>query len=130
MKTLKILIFCSVCIVPIFYTQASSSNQSTSVPTDSRFELIQSELAAKITLKVDKHSGAAYQLLQDEKGIAWQIIKSEKHPNDTIKAGKVNYQVFTSGLAVSMTYLINLNTGATWQLSIDPEVGIFWAVIE
>ena len=42
---------------------------------------------------------------------------------------KVNYQVFTSDLAVRMTYLINVNTGASWQLAADEE-GNFWKALK
>ena len=130
MRTLGLLIILfSMCSANVS-AQETNRNQFTSAPASSRFELVQSELAAKVTLKVDKFSGIVYQLVQGEKGVTWQIIESEKHPNDTATPGKVNYQVFTSGLAVRMTYLINVNTGATWQLSVDPEIGNFWAVIE
>lgn len=108
------------------------NSKSTSFPNDSRYELIQSELAAKLTFKVDKYSGDVYQLvLASDQSLTWQLIIREKSRNDKQNANRVNYQLFTSGLAVKYTFLLNLNSGATWQLSEDSEQGIiFFALIK
>ena len=108
--------------------EETNRHQFSNAPDTSRFEIIQSELAAKITLKIDKYTGRVYQLVQGTKGLSWPLIASEKHPDDKILE-KVNYQVFTSDLAVRMTYLINVNTGASWQLAADEE-GNFWKALK
>ena len=110
--------------------EETNRHQFSSAPNTSRFQIIQSELAAKITLKIDKYTGRVYQLVQGTKGLSWSLIASEKHPNDKVFENKVNYQIFTSGLAVRMTYLINVNTGASWQLAVDEEIGNFWKALE
>ena len=110
--------------------QETNRNQISSAPQTSRFEIIQSELAAKITLKIDKYTGKVFQLVKGSKGLSWQLIPAEKHSKDNAAANKVNYQVFTSGIAVRMTYLINVNTGASWQLSEDSELGVFWKALK
>ncbi len=112
------------------WAQETNRSQFSSVPNTSRFEIIQSELAAKITLKIDKYTGQVFQLVTGSKGLSWQLIQAEKHPRDKATPNKVNYQVFTSGLAVRMTYLINVNSGASWQLSEDSEIGVFWNVLK
>jgi hypothetical protein len=112
------------------WAQETNRSQSSSAPETSRFEIIQSELAARITLKIDKYTGNVFQLVKGSKGLSWQLIPAEKHPGDNVTANKVNYQVFTSGLAVRMTYLINVNTGASWQLSEDSELGVFWNALK
>jgi hypothetical protein len=112
------------------WAQETNRSQCSSAPETSRFEIIQSELAAKVTLKIDKYTGKVFQLVKDSKGLSWQLIPAEKHPGEKATANKVNYQVFTSGLAVRMTYLINVNTGASWQLCEDSELGVFWSALK
>ncbi len=112
------------------WSQETNRSQSSSSPETSRFEIIQSELAAKITLKIDKYTGNVFQLVTGIKGLSWELITAEKHSADETATNKVNYQVFTSGLAVRMTYLINVNTGASWKLSEDSEIGIFWKALK
>lgn len=110
--------------------EETNRHQFSNAPNTSRFEIIQSGLAAKITLKIDKYTGRVYQLVQGTKGLSWSLLASEKHPDDKVLENKVNYQVFISGLAVRMTYLINVNTGASWQLAADEEIGNFWKALE
>ncbi len=101
-------------------------HEKTSVPPECRFEILQSSLAAKLTLKVDKFTGTVSQIVETiDGGKTWQPIANRPHPNDKTEPGKVNYQVFTSGLAVKFTFLINVNTGATWQL-VEFDKGIAW----
>jgi len=61
-----------------------------------------------------------------------QLMSRSLHPDDKIAiTDKVNYQVFTSGITLRDTFLIDLNTGATWQLMHDPERDEdFWSVIQ
>ncbi len=61
-----------------------------------------------------------------------QLMSRSLHPDDKIALTDiVNYQVFTSGITLRDTFLINLNTGATWQLMHDPERDEdFWSVIQ
>lgn len=115
-------------VPPVLALDESISHQSTTVPSDSRFEIIQSMLLAKVTLRVDKFTGDIDQLVTTKTGaLSWQRLFREKHPKDTItNRTKVNYQVFASGLLAKCTILLNLNTGATWQLVDDPEIGLFW----
>ena len=101
-------------------------HEQTLIPPESRFEILQSTLAAKLTLKVDKITGVVSQIVDTkEGGKTWQPIIKRPQQLDKTEPGKVNYQVFTSGLAVKFTFLINVNTGATWQL-IETDKGIEW----
>ncbi len=127
---MKYLALAILSLLYVGQTLAEETNrhQFSSVPNTSRFEIVQSELAARITLKIDKYTGKVYQLVKGDKGLSWSLLISEKHTKDKVTENKVNYQVFTSGLAVRMTYLINVNTGASWQLSEYSELGIFWKV--
>jgi len=82
--------------------------------------LVQSLIAAKGTFKIDKFTGNVYQLVKTSTGtISWDLIIKEKVKGEVIKQGKVNYQFFTSGLAMKFTFLLNVNSGQTWQLVED-----------
>jgi hypothetical protein len=103
--------------------QERVANQKTTAPPESRFEILQSERAVKLTLRIDKFSGAVYFLTEDaDKELAWEHISRAPHPKDTLKPpGKVNYQLYSSGVSLQFTFLINVNTGATWQLAESPQ---------
>lgn len=113
------------------WSEESHNHQTSTIPSTSRYEIVQSELGARVTLKVDKYLGQTYLLVEDSnERLRWQLIEAEKQPNDTYTLGKVNYQVFTSGLGMRFTFLLNVNSGITWQLTEDSIYGMFWAAFE
>jgi hypothetical protein len=125
------LILAFVLISVYSWAQETNRNQFSSAPETARYQIVQSELAAKVTLKIDKYTGKVFQLVEGESGLTWQLLFAETHPHDkTTTLEKVNYQVFTSGLATRMTFLLNVNTGATWQLAKDSKIGLFWDTLE
>ncbi len=92
---------------------------STTVPSDARFEIVQSSIAVKGTWKVDRFAGDVYQMVRftNREGVSgWSSIRRGSHPLDKVRPGTVNYQLFSSGIAMRSTYLMNVNTGATWML--------------
>ncbi len=99
----------------VVYSQATHE-VSTTVPPDSRFEIIQSNLTDRIVFKADKYTGDVYRIVFDDQAFqSWTKVTRLNHPYDSIvHPGKVNYQVFVSGYERKYTYLVNLNTGATW----------------
>jgi hypothetical protein len=57
--------------------QESNRHQFSSVPDTSRFEIVQTELGAKYTFKIDKYNGTVYQLVKTKgDGLAWEIISN------------------------------------------------------
>jgi hypothetical protein len=128
-------------VVLVFFTniyayELDESNlrlhEKTMTPQNSRYEFVQSHIAARSTFKVDKFTGQVYQLVQAENGnITWQEIVKIQHQNDKRKDAQVNYQFFMSGMAAKFTFLINVWTGATWQLTEDTKTEeIFWDPIK
>ena len=88
-----------------------------------RFSIVQSTLAAKGTFKLDSYTGDVYQLVTNTSNIeSWQLLSKRRHsvPDTQIKNSKT-YVLFTSTLAIRFTYLMNVNTGATWQFVQDPQ---------
>lgn len=113
------------------WAQQSNRNQISSVPNTARYEIIQSELGARITLKIDKFLGNIYLLVEGMDGLSWQLLFVEPNLNDKKFGDKVNYQIFTSGLGQRFTFLLNIHTGATWQLTEDKRSDeLFWSVFD
>ena len=88
-----------------------------------RYQIVQSSIAARGTYKVDTYKGNVYQLVVDKNNNeTWELLKRTGNSNnDNQVNGQRNYEIFLSTLAMRFTYLINLNTGATWQLVQDPD---------
>lgn len=88
-----------------------------------RYQIVQSSIAARGTYKVDTYKGNVYQLVVDKNdNETWELLRRTGNSNnDNQVNGQRNYEIFLSTLAMRFTYLINLNTGATWQLVQDPD---------
>lgn len=111
------------------WSQGNNSHQSTLISSDARYEIIQSTLAARWTFRLDKHTGVVFQIVQkSDNSLTWEEMLRLPHTLlDTRHPNKVNYQIFMSGTLARVTFLINVNTGATWQLTQDSESNlVFW----
>jgi len=102
------------------------SHQSSSAQETARYEIVQSELGARYTFKIDKYTGEVFQLVETEsKDLAWQPImfvdwlRQVDEPQD-----QINYQVFVSGLGAKFIFLLHVHSGRTWQLTEDSDTGI------
>ena len=103
-------------------------HERTAAPADARFEFVQSTLAARSSFRVDKIAGHVDQIvMREDSTITWQRISRREHPaGDTQMPGRVNYQLFMSGIANRHTYLLNVNNGATWQLVMTKDEVLVW----
>lgn len=89
----------------------------TTAPPSSRFEIIQSHLAARWTFLLDKTSGKIKQLVRTKNDdLTWEDMFVSGLPKVPIDA-KVRYQLFSSGLAAKHTFLLNVDNGQTWVLT-------------
>jgi len=123
-----LLVFCSS---PLFAAGENSTHQSTTVPDSARFEVVQSPLLAKLAFRLDRYTGETWQFVStQDNSYAWQRIKRIALPNDTKTAGKVNYQIYLSGIRAQVTILMNTTTGASWYIAEDPKEGVFWSPME
>ena len=93
--------------------------------TGPRYEFIQSTLAAKGTFRLDTYTGDVCQMQADgNKSAAWHKLRrlpSLIAGEDSTVDGRPNYHLFLSTIAMRFTYLINTNTGTTWQLVEDQQ---------
>lgn len=96
--------------------EPADMHQHSTTPPNARFEIVQSELAARWTFRLDRFTGHVAQLVRTkDDDNAWEEMEvtgltaqqSETRPR---------FQIFTSGLAAKHTYLIDGDTGRTWVL--------------
>jgi hypothetical protein len=48
-------------------------------------------------------------------------MDSDLQAGDKAVPGRVNYQIFTSGVSLKYTFLLNVNTGVSWVLAENKE---------
>ncbi len=132
-RTLLIIISCLLAFgsSPLLAESENPTHQSTTVPDSARFEVVQSPLLAKLAFRLDRFTGETWQFVStQDNSYAWQRIRRISLPNDTRAPGKVNYQIFLSGIRAQVTILINTTTGASWYIAEDPKEGVFWSPME
>lgn len=119
-RYLLIFLLCSLLLLPVVaWGDISNVHQNTTTPTDSRFEIVQSQLAARWTFKLDRYTGEVMQLVStSNKENSWEKVLVHELPK--IKTpNRPRFQIFTSGLAARHTFLLDATTGETWTLTSD-----------
>jgi hypothetical protein len=92
------------------------SPQVTTPAPGARFEIVQSTLAAKATFRLDRHTGRVWELAKTkDDDTVWQETRVYDRPQIQASA-RPRFQVFTSGLALRHTFMIDGDTGKTWLL--------------
>ena len=81
------------------YAQENASSFSSAVPDYARYEVVQSPLLAKLTIRLDRFTGDTWQFVETTQGrFAWERMPRIPLPNDIRAPRKVNYQIFLSVL--------------------------------
>lgn len=89
-------------------------------PPNGRFEIVQSPLVARWTFRLDRHTGQVDQLVSSfSGGVARSEMPAIGLPK-AANASKPRFVLFTSGLVVRDTFLIDTETGDTWILTMFP----------
>jgi hypothetical protein len=97
--------------------QPSDVHQQTTPPSGARFEILQSELAAKWTFRLDRYTGRVAQLVRtQEDDNTWEEMRVIGLPTVT-SPSRARFQLFASGLAARYMFLIDTDTGKTWLSS-------------
>jgi photosystem II stability/assembly factor-like uncharacterized protein len=98
-------------------SDASDIHQSTTPPLDARYEVVQSQLAAKWTFRLDRYTGRVSQLVRTEdEGKTWETMIIQGLPEVSTPT-RPRFLIFTSGLASRHTFLMDCDTGQTWVLT-------------
>ena len=92
------------------------SSQATTAPPGARFEILQSTIAAKATFRLDRYTGRVWELAKtkDDETV-WQETRVLDRPQIQTPT-RPRFQIFTSGLALRHTFMIDGDTGRTWLL--------------
>jgi hypothetical protein len=108
-------------VIFIFYVSAAeaqidinNSHQMTTIPSDGRYEIVQSEIAARWAFRLDRYTGDVAQLVTTSSdGMAWEQMLVKGFPAIQ-NPNKPRFIIFTSGIAVRHTFLMDSVTGKTW----------------
>jgi hypothetical protein len=96
--------------------QISEFHQMTASPPNARFQIVQSDIAAKWTFRLDRFTGQVDQLVRTNQGdSAWEGMPVKALPT-VLSPAKAHFQLFTSGIAARHTFLLDTDTGKTWSL--------------
>ena len=96
--------------------QSSDVHQWTAVPSNARFEIVQSELEAKWTFRLDRFTGHVSQLVRTtEDDNRWEAMPIVEDPQ-VASPNRPRFQIFTSGISAKHTFMIDTDTGRTWRL--------------
>lgn len=119
-RFMVISILCFALLVPVLALgDLSNVHQSTTTAPDSRYEIVQSQLAARWTFRLDRYNGEVMQLLLNkEKENVWEKVLVVDLPR-VKNPIRPRFQIFTSGLAARHTFLLDTMTGKTWTLIFD-----------
>src|SRR5579862_7034924 len=112
-----ILFIVAISVTPaLAQDQPSDIHQSTTTPSGARFEIVQSEVAAKWTFRLDRFAGHVFQLVRTTAGdYTWEEMTVAGR-TVVAQPSRARFQIFTSGIAAKFTFLIDGDTGKTWQL--------------
>ena len=103
-----------------------------SSPTESsRYQIVQSEIAGRYTFLLDRFGGAMWVLvLKADSTYGWESLPDPVRRSDEIRtAGRVNYQLFLSGIAARYMFLVNVNDGSTWNLRTNDRGDFHWVFV-
>ena len=103
------------CCIPAIAADIAPLHQQTSPVAGARFEMLQSTLVARLTFRLDRFAGRVWQLVRtkDDDNV-WEetpVVDLKIQPS-----GRARFQLFTSGLAARHTFLLDGDTGKTWQV--------------
>ena len=122
--------FLFILILSAFVVQGQDPQpESTTLPTDARFEIVMSPLAAKWTFRLDRYTGNVSQLVvATEGGNGWRAMYVAGSRGGSSE-GPARYILVTSGLTTRDTFLMDTTTGRTWTLTTFTDGDVGWAPV-
>jgi len=95
---------------------AKPAHQQTTPPPNARFEIVQSALGARWTFLLDRFSGRVSQYVSTaDNDVTWEEMEVIGRPAIQT-AAKPRFQIFTSALGARFIFLLDTETGSTWQV--------------
>lgn len=126
--------------------KAFQNQAHTRIPENARYQIIQSSIALKDTFKLDTYTGTSWQLVQDPDGtLSWELLNrisfagnskpltftlaelaGAKVTDKNETRHQISYGIYTSGIAIKNTFLINFDNGHTWLLVENSHHDLLW----
>lgn len=95
------------------------AHQQTTPPSTARYEIVQSPVAARWTFRLDRYSGHVSRLTtRTGDDLVWENMEI-LDPPAIANPVRPRLQIFTSGFAARYTFLLDTETGRTWQVVTD-----------
>ncbi len=125
--TLSLVLLCTSSI-----TNAQElSHASTTVPDTARYEIVQSQILARLMFRLDRYTGRTWQFVETQGGsYAWEMVSWGNADTTESNPGEARYQIFASGILAQQTVLMNTDTGRSWSLAENPDIGALWSLME
>jgi hypothetical protein len=93
----------------------------TSLPANARFEVVESQITARLMFRLDRFTGHVAQLAYRKPGDTDSPVVWQDMPVDGLKPvdnpTRPRFQIFTSGITARDTFLVDTDNGATWRLT-------------
>jgi hypothetical protein len=116
MKTLLMIFYFLAGVLSSLAQEAPIHNFSMT-PADAKFEIVQSQIAARWTFRLNRYSGQVSMLVKDSEGkLLWepmQIVNLVEVP-ETLRP---HFQIFLSGIIAQNSFLLDVDSGRTWILT-------------
>ncbi len=115
----------------IAFSSVNAQNGSDLQKSDDRYEIVQSSITARITIKLDRRTGETFLLTKGNNDeYFWDKIPRLDYPDFmNEKKGDDQYRIFTSTTVVRNVILINIVNGATWILTSMKDDSYLWQPI-
>src|SRR5262245_24291734 len=98
---------------------AQPVHQQTTPPPNARFEVVHSPFGPRFTFRLDRFSGRVSQIMSTaDDNVTWEAMVVIGRPEIETTA-KPRFQIFASGHGPRFTYLLDTETGNTWQVVVD-----------
>lgn len=125
----KGILVLGLCLLPVlaFAQDNTPPSASATVLSYARYEIVQSPLLVRLAIRLDRFTGTTWEFVTTSKGdFAWQVIPRVGAEGQTLVPGKVNCQLFASGIMAKVAILMNINTGQSWYIVEDPKRSELW----
>lgn len=120
----------SAVLVAVFsivgFSQDASQVVSTSTVEGARFEMVQPLFDRNLTFRLDKFTGSIHRLSTCPKDDSigsdrcWKEMIVIDQPR-TANTGRIRFQIVVNGSSPRGIYLMQIDTGRTWQYGIERE---------
>ena len=122
---MKISLFLTAFLLCFVVGASAQDAVSTSTVDGARFEMINPAFDRTVTFRLDKFTGTIHRLgtcpKDDSIGSdkCWKEMIVVDQPKSAL-TGRIRFQIVSGGSSPKNTFLLQIDTGKTWQFGVDP----------